>query len=196
MTGSGKTLAYALPLIHKIITEKNQFFPSTSGYEKSIVTQSDSYSINANNSTLKGIILLPTRELCLQVEKVLNRFNDGSFTVDSFLVDVGFNNKTTNNNDNNNNQLNKIINTPPTILVSTPPSLSFLLSFSLGDDNNSGGLRGKESGKGRNIESGKAIIENVSYVVLDEADKLLSFGFKQYLFSFFQMFGFFFIYNL
>jgi ATP-dependent RNA helicase RhlE len=50
-TGSGKTVAYALPIIHKIIGK-----------------------VDAKNRHVKVLILVPTRELAVQVEKVFKSF--------------------------------------------------------------------------------------------------------------------------
>jgi ATP-dependent RNA helicase DDX56/DBP9 len=49
-TGSGKTLAYLLPLLHKIISELGE-------------------DENGAKRGLKGLVLVPTRELCQQVRQ-------------------------------------------------------------------------------------------------------------------------------
>jgi ATP-dependent RNA helicase DDX56/DBP9 len=55
-TGSGKTLAYCLPLLQKILHNKDAV--------------SDAFSRN-NSSGVKAVVLVPTRELCSQVHKTL-----------------------------------------------------------------------------------------------------------------------------
>jgi ATP-dependent RNA helicase DDX56/DBP9 len=59
-TGSGKTLAYCLPMLQKIVARKLEQQQNQSGPHGS-----------SNNNTVTGLILVPTRELCSQVHKVL-----------------------------------------------------------------------------------------------------------------------------
>lgn len=56
-TGSGKTLAYCLPLLHKVLSSRENV-SNTSSSEQGFV---------------KAIILVPTRELCTQVSKTLDQ---------------------------------------------------------------------------------------------------------------------------
>src|SRR5436305_750708 len=53
-TGSGKTAAFALPMIHRILTEREKA-PQGQG-----------------RTTVRGIILVPTRELAAQVETCIH----------------------------------------------------------------------------------------------------------------------------
>ncbi|CAB9505028.1 RNA helicase DBP9 [Seminavis robusta] len=57
-TGSGKTLAYCLPLLQKILAKK-------------LEQQQQSSSSSRHNNDISAVILVPTRELCSQVTKVL-----------------------------------------------------------------------------------------------------------------------------
>lgn len=59
-TGSGKTLAYCLPMLQKIVARKLEQ-----------QQQSAPHGSSNNNNTVTGVILVPTRELCSQVHKVL-----------------------------------------------------------------------------------------------------------------------------
>ncbi|KAH8740875.1 hypothetical protein FG386_003114 [Cryptosporidium ryanae] len=59
-TGSGKTLAYVLPLIRHIIVQINNNYPFNSDN-------------NNRNKYVKGLIIVPTRELALQVYKQTKR---------------------------------------------------------------------------------------------------------------------------
>lgn len=52
-TGSGKTIAFGLPLLHKVIADKE--------------------ATGAGSSNVKGLILVPTKELCTQIEAELNK---------------------------------------------------------------------------------------------------------------------------
>lgn len=57
-TGSGKTLSFGLPILQDILRHK----------EKYPVTREDNY--------LRALILAPTRELAIQIEKHLTRINE------------------------------------------------------------------------------------------------------------------------
>jgi len=53
-TGSGKTLAFALPLLSKLLADKDHI--GSNGH-------------NDQSSAVKALLLAPTKELCKQIEK-------------------------------------------------------------------------------------------------------------------------------
>ena len=59
-TGSGKTLAYCIPILQKILSSSPQQ-PSSSSF------------VTTNNvcTSVRAVILVPTRELCAQIHQVL-----------------------------------------------------------------------------------------------------------------------------
>jgi len=62
-TGSGKTLAYALPLIDQLLRSKSQ---------KTIQLSVSSRSVHSKNSRdIQSLVLVPTRELAIQVSQTL-----------------------------------------------------------------------------------------------------------------------------
>ncbi|MDS1030712.1 DEAD/DEAH box helicase [Bacillota bacterium LX-D] len=112
-TGSGKTLAYLLPLLSKIELTKN----------------------------LQVLILTPTRELAMQVVKVIREFGDNFYAVP--LLGGG----------NFNRQVDSL-KKKPQIIVGTPGRV---LEF---------------------IKKKKLNVAIVKTLVIDEADKMLTHGFK------------------
>ncbi len=117
-TGTGKTAAFGLPLLHHI---------------------------DPNNRNIQGLILCPTRELCIQIANELEKY--AYFLKDVSIVPVygGVNIQS---------QI-KSLRSKPQIVVATPGRLIDLINR-------------------------KAIsIQNVKYLILDEADEMLNMGFKE-----------------
>jgi ATP-dependent RNA helicase DDX24/MAK5 len=56
-TGSGKTLAFGLPLLQDILKQKEK------------------YPVSREENYLRALILAPTRELAMQIEKHMTRMN-------------------------------------------------------------------------------------------------------------------------
>jgi len=121
-TGSGKTACFLLPIIQKIITNKN------------------------SQTQIKALIILPTRELALQCSEMLQSFLKYLEEITFACVCGGMAIE---------NQINKL-KTDPDIIIATPGRLIDLLY---------------------NYKS-ISYFENISILVLDEADKLLELGFK------------------
>jgi ATP-dependent RNA helicase DDX27 len=121
-TGSGKTACFLLPIIQKIITNKNSKTP------------------------IKALILLPTRELALQCAEMLQSFLKYLEEVTYACICGGMAIE---------NQINKL-KTDPDIIIATPGRLIDMLYNYKSTSN----------------------FENISILVLDEADKLLELGFK------------------
>ena len=123
-TGSGKTACFLLPMIQKIITNKNSKTP------------------------IKGLILLPTRELAFQCSEMLKSFTKYLEEVTSVSICGGMSIE---------NQINGL-KANPDIIVATPGRLiDMLYNY-------------------KSLNS--AFLENINILVLDEADKLLELGFK------------------
>lgn len=127
-TGSGKTLAYVIPIIHKLFVAKLKGLKSRS----------------------KAIIILPTKELCLQIYNEIlifsNLYTESEvkckyFTKSMFNSIAGNFKNFIENND---------------ILIMTPSKLLDLLK-----------------------SYGKSLTKRLKYLVLDEADKFFDFGFAE-----------------
>ncbi len=116
-TGTGKTAAYGLPLLSKV---------------------------DANKKVVQGLILCPTRELAMQVDKQLFKFTKYSEKVFSEAVYGGA---------HIDRQITAL-RRPTQIIVATPGRLIDLLERKAVD------------------------LSNVHTVILDEADEMLSMGFK------------------
>lgn len=119
-TGTGKTAAFGLPLMDLIDT---------------------------SNPNTQAVVIAPTRELCLQISKELERFAAGNRKMKIYAVyggtDIG-------------RQI-RDVKRGVHIIVATP-------------------------GRLRDMINRKAVnIENIDFVVLDEADEMLNMGFKEEL---------------
>jgi len=130
-TGSGKTLAYLLPAIVHIQSQ-----PVVERGEGPI-----------------GLILAPTRELCIQIDNEINKYmtscNSSSkqkIILKHLAVYGG--------SENRSKQINGLRRNSPDILVATPGRLIDL------------------------YESGETNFLRTTYVVLDEADRMLDMGFR------------------
>lgn len=120
-TGSGKTVAYALPILEKLLQ-----------------------SNNSKNRAIDALVIVPTRELAIQVEEVFKSLSVGFNSIKTMAVYGGV---------SINPQMKRLIGT--NILIATPGRLI-------------------------DLESKNALqLSSVNQLVLDEADQVLSLGFKE-----------------
>ena len=73
-TGSGKTLAYCIPVVQKILSRKSLLAERGGGggeEEEDNDADADDNNDSEGGTAVKGVILVPTRELCNQVAQVL-----------------------------------------------------------------------------------------------------------------------------
>ncbi len=113
-TGTGKTLAFGIPMIERLLANRNA----------------------------RGLVVLPTRELAIQVEETLHRI--GSTLGISTVVLIGGESVT---------KQMRLLKLNPTIMIATPGRLL------------------------DHVKQGNARLDNVSIVVLDEADHMFDIGF-------------------
>jgi ATP-dependent RNA helicase DDX56/DBP9 len=116
-TGCGKTLAYAIPIIHKILCEKKI---------ATIENHCNKEELNRNNN-VKAIVLLPTRELCNQVAKVLQNLTYYCDDVVAIVALLGFSGKNNNRGDHCYHNIifqeEVMLRDKPDIIVGTPSGL-------------------------------------------------------------------------
>lgn len=151
-TGSGKTIAYALPLLHKLLQRDE-----------------------SRRSLVGAVVLVPTRELCTQVQKTLQELTfycDDLITV--AILSVGWNGppglrrqqpqKQRSGGGSEKSQSEELLQWQestlrdnPSVIVATPAGLV------------------------RHIRSGtlSTLHESVETLVVDEADLVLSYGYSQ-----------------
>ena len=123
-TGSGKTMAFALPLLHKILVQKD--------------------NVSSNQASIKAIILAPTKELCKQIEQhtaAMMYYCRDNVSICSLC------------DHNTTIQLYRL-QAKPDIVISTPARLVSCL------------------------QAGSISLSQVSTLVIDEADLVLSFGYS------------------
>ncbi len=122
-TGSGKTIAYALPLLQKLLQLKEN---------------------QKNNSSIKAIILAPTKELIKQTEKVIDDLTYYCKDSISFYAI----------NDDKQEKINIHLAGTPDVIIATPAKLATQLT------------------------NKKVQLNSVAVVVVDEADMVFSYGYK------------------
>ncbi|MFA6158383.1 MAG: DEAD/DEAH box helicase [Candidatus Paceibacterota bacterium] len=113
-TGTGKTLAFGIPMIERLLANRNA----------------------------RGLVVLPTRELAIQVEETIHRI--GSTLGISSVVLIGGESVT---------KQMRLLKLNPTVMIATPGRLL------------------------DHVKQGNARLDNVSIVVLDEADHMFDIGF-------------------
>ncbi len=150
-TGSGKTLAYSVPVIQKILAKKSLLEERG---EDSGDDEEDEDDVGSDGATVKGVILVPTRELCTQVAKVIDDLT--YYCADQVKVVVLSSSSTTKKGGNNVSALQQeaLLRDQPDIVVATPAGLV------------------------THVRSGKLNLKkSVETLVVDEADLILSFGY-------------------
>ena len=210
-TGTGKTLAYCLPIVIHILSRLNHCYDHDHHHDKIQNNSSDSSSTD-NNSSWNGIddnknkkrkypssapashnflspmalILLPTRELAIQVYSIIKSFKY-HFKITSGIVYGGHdkiqqieklrsacyinNYRNSSNGGSSSSSSNSSCNMGLHILVATPGRLiDFIQS-----NNNSTNDNDDE------LSAMMIDISNVSYLVIDEADRMLNLGFIEQL---------------
>uniref|UniRef100_A0A0G4G2V5 RNA helicase n=1 Tax=Chromera velia CCMP2878 TaxID=1169474 RepID=A0A0G4G2V5_9ALVE len=154
-TGSGKTLAYGVPMVQKILASEER----TAGV----------------TSPLKGLVLVPSKELALQVEEVfraLLHFCDETVSVNHLiLLSDGAGKKRSASERHTGGSFSlSLTGELPTILVATPGALLQYVKERRID------FQGQTLGSSA---VGKGLRAPVEFVVVDEADLVFSFGYAE-----------------
>mmetsp|Transcript_8291 Transcript_8291/g.9650 ORF Transcript_8291/g.9650 Transcript_8291/m.9650 type:complete len:692 (+) Transcript_8291:120-2195(+) len=135
-TGSGKTLAFSLPLLEKILRGKSSASSST--------------NYNGSNHGVRAVVLVPTRELCSQIYKVLQSLIYYCNEVISLAVLSA-----TRGGRGEEARQKAMLRDRPDVIVATPAGLL------------------------THIRNGDVVLkESMETLVVDEADLVLSFGYK------------------
>ncbi len=136
-TGTGKTAAFGFPLLERVAEQVHQA-PLASPHRGGKGHADDKHG------TL-GLVLAPTRELCIQIAKDLRNY--AQFLPEIRIVPVY-------GGEDIRKQLMALDRTPQ-IIVATPGRLIDLM------------------------KRGKVRLDNIQYLVLDEADEMLDMGFQE-----------------
>eukprot|EP00804_Cyclotella_cryptica_P000996 CCRYP_012353-RA/>CCRYP_012353-RA protein AED:0.31 eAED:0.31 QI:267/1/1/1/1/1/4/391/697 len=142
-TGSGKTLAYCVPVLQKVLATKQLL-------EERGAPQEEEEN-EGQGTAVKAVILVPTRELCTQVAKVLADLT--YYCAEHVKVAVLLGGKR--NNSASVQQQEAMLRDRPDVVVATP-----------------GGL--VDHVKGGRLD----LKRSVEMLVVDEADLILSFGYS------------------
>ncbi|KAF7455878.1 DEAD-box ATP-dependent RNA helicase 42 [Cryptosporidium felis] len=140
-TGSGKTLAYILPLIRHVLVQSNNNYPFGS---------KDCNQLNKNSSFVRAMIIIPTRELALQVYKQTTQLaNLVNLTTNIICGGLSIS-----------HQLNRI-RSGSDIIIGTPGRIIDLMTL---------------------LHKKISIFQYISFIVIDEGDRLFDMGFAPQLF--------------
>ena len=148
-TGSGKTLAYCIPVLQKILGRKSLLAERGDDGE-------DEENDGEGGTAVKGVILVPTRELCSQVAQVLDDLT--YYCADQIKVVVLSSSSSGGKKGKKRGgesalQQEALLRDRPDIVVATPAGLV------------------------THVRSGKLNLKrSVETLVVDEADLILSFG--------------------
>jgi ATP-dependent RNA helicase DDX56/DBP9 len=151
-TGSGKTLAYCIPVIQKILGRKSLLAERGDDGE-----EEEDEEENDGGTAVKGVILVPTRELCNQVAQVLDDLT--YYCADQIKVVVLSSSSSGGKKGKKRGgesalQQEALLRDRPDIVVATPAGLV------------------------THVRSGKLNLKrSVETLVVDEADLILSFGY-------------------
>lgn len=181
-TGSGKTLAYCLPVVHKILNEhKDEGGHPYAHHPHGRSGGGDDGSGGSSlSSSIKAVILVPTRELCEQVHSTLRSLTYYCDEIISIAVlgattsskgSHGSKNTTTSTKSNRSFLVAQeaMLRDNPNIIIATPAAL---LRY-IGSTNNTTAPSSKTSSSTITVS-----LKNVSSLVIDEADLVLSFGYS------------------
>ena len=149
-TGSGKTVAYCVPVLHKIPARK-ALADERGGVDDE---EEEDETGGGGGAAVRGVILVPTRELCNQVAQVLNDLTYYCADVVRTVVLSSSGKKGSKKRDAATMQQEALLRDRPDIVVATPAGLVA---------NVRGGLLDLK----RSVET----------LVVDEADLILSFGY-------------------
>jgi len=161
-TGSGKTLAYCLPVLQKVLAKKRLMEErGGGGGADGHDDDDDDEDGGGGGATVRGVILVPTRELCAQVAKVIDSL---TYYCDDQIKTVVLSGTSTKTNSSSKKgkgneqherlQQEALLRDRPDVAVATPAGLVSHVR--------SGSLNLKKS---------------VETLVVDEADLILSFGY-------------------
>lgn len=152
-TGSGKTLAYCLPVLQKILAKKSLMEERGQDAEEEEDDDDNMDRGNGSGGTkVKGVILVPTRELCTQVAKVIE---DLTYYCAEHIKAVVLSGGAKKGGGGNASTLQQeaLLRDRPDVVVATPAGLV------------------------THVRSGKLNLKkSVETLVVDEADLILSFG--------------------
>eukprot|EP00580_Thalassiosira_gravida_P018803 CAMPEP_0201672060 /NCGR_PEP_ID=MMETSP0494-20130426/31364_1 /ASSEMBLY_ACC=CAM_ASM_000839 /TAXON_ID=420259 /ORGANISM="Thalassiosira gravida, Strain GMp14c1" /LENGTH=736 /DNA_ID=CAMNT_0048153595 /DNA_START=150 /DNA_END=2357 /DNA_ORIENTATION=- len=157
-TGSGKTLAYCIPVVQKILGKKSLLAERGEVEEENEDGDGDdNEGASSGGTAVKGVILVPTRELCNQVARVLDDLT--YYCADQIKVVVLSSSSMSKKASKKKGaesalQQEALLRDRPDIVVATPAGLV------------------------THVRSGKLNLKrSVETLVVDEADLILSFGY-------------------
>lgn len=143
-------MAYSIPVIQKILAKKSLLEERGGGGEGDESEDEDD-TRRSDGATVKGVILVPTRELCTQVAKVID---DLTYYCADHVKVVVLSSSSTKKSDVSALQQEALLRDQPDIVVATPAGLV------------------------THVRSGKLNLKkSVETLVVDEADLILSFGY-------------------
>ena len=163
-TGSGKTLAYGIPIVQTILSSAP---PRRSAADATTTPTNTNTNSNNNNTctSVRAVILVPTRELCAQIHTVLQQLvHYCSDSVTMAVLSVGARPHHHNNDDVE--RQDATLRDQPHIVIATPNAL--LTHLVARDD---------APNRRHHRRTLLHLPGSLEILVLDEADLLVSFGY-------------------
>ncbi|CAI5527810.1 unnamed protein product [Closterium sp. Naga37s-1] len=155
-TGSGKTLAYLLPLLHRVLADKDSA-PAAAG---------------AGGNCPRAVVLVPTRELCQQVAEevaAMGQYCGGALTVQRLTTGM------------NNAAMRAAMERRPDVVVATPARMAACVAEGVLSPSalktHLAVMVLDEARVAEGVLSPAVLKTHLAVMVLDEADVLLSHGY-------------------
>jgi ATP-dependent RNA helicase DDX42 len=150
-TGSGKTLAYLFPLVAHLMANNNNNNNINNNYQNATsASSSTTKTTTTTTTTSRALVLVPTRELALQVEKVAKSLLSKIPKFSALAVTGG--------NMGRYQLSQSLLQRKPHLIVATPGRLLDVLSS-------------------QQKSKHQWLLTEITFLVLDEADKMLQLGF-------------------
>ena len=182
-TGSGKTLAYCIPIVHKLLSSSSSSSPATN-------TTASNTNHNVCTS-VRAVILVPTRELCAQIHQVLQQLiyycsDQVTIAVLSCGSSTGHHhhsNKKNPSHPHHNDEFERqeaMLRDQPNIVIATPNALLTHVLRRSGENNHHDDKAKKQQIHNRTTTPTMTIDlkSSLEILVMDEADLILSFGYS------------------
>lgn len=207
-TGSGKTLAYCIPILQKLLSSTSTSSVEQQQQQQQLQQQlSNTSNTNHVCTSVRAVILVPTRELCAQIHQVLQQLiyycsdqvtiavlSCGTASIHNSShnaagVAAAKKNQRRHSNNDEFERQEAMLRDQPNIIIATPNALLTHVRRGGNDNSNSSnnattaknekGKKHHPSNSGnRSLTMSIDLKSSLEMLVIDEADLILSFGYS------------------